>query len=232
MRVDGTDNERRPPKRAPWKCSALTYRATYTERDSSERFGQRPGGGRLEHLQRPSPLDLLQRVARPIERDTPLWYLRRAAGPDCGNRAPCGECGYQVALPLRAGSENPGPVIRAEFSPLPRLRPIRIDVVQSRPEGMNHGGICPSCAGCDGRPRRNGFRFRVRSTVTGPAERDEIVECVASSIARLDDVVNGQLRGGSAVPGAVAVSHTRLFAHRLPPALVQVGTVRGHVAQR
>ena len=87
---------------------------------------------------------------------------------------------------------------------------------------MNRGGIFPRCAGCGGRPKKGGLRSRVGSTVTRRAERDEIVERVASSVARLDDVVNGQLRGCSAVPAAVAVSDARLLAHRLPPALVQV----------
>jgi len=111
---------------------------------------------------------------------------------------------------------------------LPRLWAIRIDVVRRRPEWMNRRGICPSSLGCSGCPRKNALRFRVRSTVTRRAERDEIVERVTSSVARLNDVVNGQLRVRSAVPAPVAVSHPRLLAHGLPPALVQVGTVRGH----
>jgi hypothetical protein len=84
-----------------------------------------------------------------------------------------------------------------------------------------------ACAGCGERLQKNGIRFRVSFPVTRGAKRDEIVERVASSVARLDDVVNGELRGRSAVPAAVAVPHAHLLAHRLAPALVQVGTVRG-----
>jgi hypothetical protein len=155
-----------------------------------------------------------------------VWGTR---GPEFKSRRP-----DQWKAPLRRGfrRSQPLPESRPEFSPLARLRPIRMEVVRRRPEWMNRGGISPRCAGCRSGPKKNSLRFRVRSTVTRRAERDEIVERVASSVARLDDVVNGQLRGCSAVPTAVAVSHARLLAHRLPPALVEVRTVRGHVVQR
>jgi hypothetical protein len=111
---------------------------------------------------------------------------------------------------------------------LARLPTIWIQVVRRRSEGVLNGGQFTRCAGCDAGGKKTGLRFRVRSTVTRRAQRDEILERVTSSVARLDDVVNGQPRGRSAVPAAVAVPHPHLLADRLPPALVQVGTVRGH----
>ena len=61
------------------------------------------------------PLDPMQRVARPIERDTPLWYLGRAAGPDCGKsrslrrvRIPLSPCRLRAARrPRRSALTSP-----------------------------------------------------------------------------------------------------------------------------